>query len=60
MESKAGGHYAADFVLQLPTRGSGSVACHSALMSSTEHLLGVIARESQVTILRYDQANESA
>src|SRR5262245_1598140 len=33
MESRAGGHYAADLVLQLPTRGSGSVAFHSAFVA---------------------------
>jgi hypothetical protein len=30
---KAGGHYAADLVLQLPARGSGSVTLHSVLPS---------------------------
>ena len=52
MESKAGGHYAADLVLQLPTRGSGSVAYHSVFIRSTEHLVDAIAREYQVIILR--------
>jgi hypothetical protein len=28
IKEKAGGHYAADLVLQLPARGSGSVALH--------------------------------
>jgi len=31
---KAGGHYAADLVLQLPARGAGSVAFHSAFMDT--------------------------
>lgn len=31
-KKKAGGHYAADLVLQLPARGSGSVAWHSVLL----------------------------
>jgi hypothetical protein len=31
-KKKAGGHYAADLVLQLPARGSGSVALHSVLL----------------------------
>ena len=52
MESKAGGHYAADLVLQLPTRGSGSVAYHSASIRSTARLVDAIAREYQVIILR--------
>jgi hypothetical protein len=30
-ERKADGRYAADLVLQLPARGAGSVALHSAL-----------------------------
>jgi len=29
IKKKAGGRYAADLVLQLPARGSGSVALHS-------------------------------
>ena len=29
-QEKAGGRYAADLVLQLPARGAGSVALHSA------------------------------
>jgi len=31
-KKKAGGHYAADLVLQLPARGSGSVALHSVVL----------------------------
>jgi hypothetical protein len=31
-KKKAGGNYAADLVLQLPARGSGSVALHSVLL----------------------------
>ena len=52
-------HYAADPLPQLAALGASSVALHSALINSTEHLVDAIARESQVTILRYAQANES-
>ncbi|MBR1152343.1 hypothetical protein [Bradyrhizobium sp. JYMT SZCCT0428] len=31
-KKKAGGHYAADLVLQLPARGSCSVALHSVVL----------------------------
>ena len=31
---KAGGHYAADLVLQLPARGAGSVAFHSGFIDT--------------------------
>jgi hypothetical protein len=31
---KAGGHYAADLVLQLPARGAGSVAFHFAIIDT--------------------------
>ncbi|MBR1226687.1 MULTISPECIES: hypothetical protein [unclassified Bradyrhizobium] len=31
-KKKAGGHYAADLVLQLPARGSGSVALHFVVL----------------------------
>jgi hypothetical protein len=31
-KKKAGGHYAADLVLQLPALGSGSVTLHSVLL----------------------------
>jgi hypothetical protein len=31
-QEKAGGHYAADLLLQLPARGAGSVALHAAFI----------------------------
>ncbi|MEA2908441.1 MAG: hypothetical protein QOJ15_522 [Bradyrhizobium sp.] len=49
---KGGGRYAADLVLQLPARGAGSVALHSAFIRSTEHLVDAIARGYEVTVLR--------
>jgi hypothetical protein len=49
---KAGGRYAAGLVLQLPARGAGSVALHSAFTGSTEHLVDTIARGYEVTLLR--------
>ena len=52
IKRKAGGRYAADLVLQLPARGTGSVALHSALIGSTEHLVDAIARGYEVTVLR--------
>ena len=51
-QEKAGGHYAAGLLLQLPARGAGSVALHSALIGSTEHLVDAIARGYEVTVLR--------
>jgi hypothetical protein len=51
-QEKAGGRYAADLVLQLPARGAGSVALHSALIGSAEHLVDAIARGYEVTVLR--------
>jgi len=59
IKRKAGGRYAADLVRQLPARGAGSVAFHSAFPNSTEHLVDAIAREYDVTILRYARASES-
>ena len=59
-ERKAGGRYAADLVLQLPARGAGSVAFHSAFIGSTEHLVGAIARRYEVTILRYARTDRTA
>jgi hypothetical protein len=41
---KAGGHYAAGLLLQLPARGAGSVALHSALIGSTGYVVDAIAR----------------
>jgi hypothetical protein len=52
IKGKAGGHYAADLVLQLPARGAGSVALHSAFTGSTEHLVSAIARGYEVTVPR--------
>ena len=51
-QEKAGGHYAAGLLLQLPARGAGSVALHSAFVGSTEHLVDAIARGYEVTVLR--------
>jgi hypothetical protein len=52
IKRKADGRYAADLVLQLPARGAGSVALHSAFIGSTEHLVDAIARGYEVTVLR--------
>ena len=52
IKRKAGGRYAADLVLQLPARGAGSVALHSAFIGSTERLVDAIAHGYEVTILR--------
>lgn len=49
---KAGGRYTAGLVLQLPARAAGSVAFHSALIVSTEHLVVAIVRGYGETILR--------
>jgi hypothetical protein len=49
---KVGGRYAADLVLQLPARGAGSVALHSASIGSIERLVDAIARGYEVTVLR--------
>jgi hypothetical protein len=38
--------------LQLPARGAGSVALHSAFIGSTEHLVDAIARGYEVIVLR--------
>ena len=51
-QEKGGGRYAADLVLQLPARGAGSVALHSAFIGSTEHLVDAIAHGCEVTVLR--------
>jgi hypothetical protein len=59
IKRKAGGCYAADLVLQLPARGAGSVALHAAFIGSTEHLVGAIAREYAVTVLRSARTSES-
>jgi hypothetical protein len=58
-QEKAGGRYAADLVLQLPARGAGSVALHSAFIGSTEHLVDAIARGYEVTVLRWVRSSES-
>ena len=39
MRRKAGGHYAADLVLQLPAREVGSVALTLHFIGSSEHLV---------------------
>jgi hypothetical protein len=49
---KAGGRYAADLILQLPARGLGSVALHSALTGSTGYMVDAIARGYEVTVLK--------
>jgi hypothetical protein len=51
-QEKAGGRYAADLILQLPARGSGSVALHSSLISSTGCVIDAIARGYEMTALR--------
>jgi hypothetical protein len=51
-QEKAGGRYAADLILQLPARGTGSVALHSGLTGSTGFMVDAIAREYEVTVLR--------
>jgi hypothetical protein len=56
----AGGRYAADLVLQLPARGAGSVALHSAFIDSTEHLVDAIALGYEVIVLRYKSNQASA
>jgi hypothetical protein len=58
IKRKAGGRYAADLVLQLPARGAGSAAFHSAFIGSTEHLVDAIAREYEVTVLRWARISE--
>ena len=51
IKRKAGGRYAAGLVLQLPARGSGSVALRSVdLIGSTEHLADAIAHGYEVAI----------
>jgi hypothetical protein len=52
IKRKAGGRYAADLVPQLPARGAGSVALHSAFISSTAHLVDTIGRGYEATVLR--------
>ena len=51
-QEKAGGRYAAGLILQLPARGAGSVALHSAFIGSTQHLVDAIVRRYEVTLLR--------
>ena len=51
-QEKAGGRYAADLILQLPARGAGSVALHSAFIGSTGHVVDAIARGYEMTLLR--------
>jgi hypothetical protein len=51
-QEKAGGRDAADLVLQLPARGAGSVALHSALIASTGCMVDAIARGYEVTVLK--------
>jgi hypothetical protein len=51
-QEQAGGRYAAGLVLQLPARGSGSVALRSVdLIGSTEYLVDAIAHGYEVAIL---------
>jgi hypothetical protein len=54
-----GGRYAADLVLRLPARGAGSVDLHSAFIGRTEHLVDAIAREYEMTELRWARTSES-
>jgi len=68
IKKKAGGRYAADLVLQLPARGSGSVALHSVaraiLISSAQRRLtraflqhgSLLLGPDQAQIARYLQA----
>jgi len=49
---RAGGHYAAGLVPQMPARRAGSVAFHSGCIGSTKHLVGAIARRYEVAILK--------
>jgi hypothetical protein len=51
-QEKTGGRYAADLILQLPARGAGSVALHSALIGSTGYMVDAIARGYEVTVLK--------
>ena len=51
-QEKAGGRYAADLILQLPARGAGSVALHSALRDSTGYVVDAIARGYEMTARR--------
>jgi hypothetical protein len=51
-QEKAGGRYAAGLVLQLPARGSGSIALRSVdLIGSTGCLFDAIAHGYEVAIL---------
>jgi len=60
IKRKAGGRYAAGLVLQLPARGSGSVALQSVdLIGSTEHLVDAIAHRYGLTELTYARPSES-
>ena len=51
-QEKAGGRYAADLILQLPARGAGSVALHSALRDSTGYVVDAIARGYEMAARR--------
>ena len=51
-QEKAGGRYAADLVLQLPARGTGSVALQSALRDSTGYVVDAIARGYEMAARR--------
>ena len=52
VQEKVGGRYAADLILQLPARGAGSVALHSAFIGSTGYVVDAIARGYEMTVLR--------
>lgn len=51
-QEKGGGRYAAGLIRQLPARGAGSFALHSALIGSTGYMVDAIARGYEVTVLK--------
>ena len=51
-QEKAGGHYVADLILQLPARRAGSVALHFAFIGSIGYVVDAIARGYEMTVLR--------
>jgi hypothetical protein len=58
-QEKAGGRYAAGLLLQLPARGAGSVALHSAFTGSTGYVVDAIARGYEMTVLKSVRTGES-
>ncbi|MGV7211856.1 hypothetical protein [Bradyrhizobium sp. UFLA05-112] len=59
IKAKAGGRYTADLVLQLPARGPVPLLFALRSLGSTGHLDDAIAREYEVTVLRYGLASDS-